>query len=71
MMIPHQEIDRLEYLARVFNYYDYPEVANVIDVIKQGLDAGLLDNDIQQSIIIANKNIASKKDIPIVEICDT
>jgi len=70
-MIPHQEIDRLEYLARVFNYYDYPEVANVIDVIKQGLDAGLLDNDIQQSIIIANKNIASKKDIPIVEICDT
>lgn len=64
-MIPHQERDRLEYLANVFNYYDYPEVASVISIIKQGLDASLLDSDIKQMIL------AFKKDIPIVEICDT
>ncbi|KKN58788.1 hypothetical protein LCGC14_0548830 [marine sediment metagenome] len=70
MMIPPQEINRLEYLANMFNMYDYPEVAHVVTIIKQGLDASLLDYDIKQSII-ATKNIASKKDIPTIEICDT
>lgn len=64
-MIPYQLKERIEYLEYVFNYYDYPEVANVISVIKQGLEAGLLDNEIKQAII------APKKDIPTVEDCDT
>lgn len=64
-MIPPQEISRLEYLANVFDYYDYPEVANIIAIIKQGLDARLSDNEIQQTII------SPKKHIPTVEVCDT
>lgn len=64
-MIPYQVKERIEYLEYVFNYYDYPEVANVISVIKQGLDDSLSDNEIKRAIM------APKKDIPIVEICDT
>lgn len=64
-MIPYQVKERIEYLEYVFDYYGYPEVANVIAVIKQGLDNGLLDNEIKQAII------SPEKDIPIVEVCDT
>ena len=66
-MIPHQEIDRLKYLSNMFNYYQYPLMAGIISAIKDGLETGLSDSEIKQTIM----DVSTTSEIPTIKVCDT